>query len=116
METHPEAAWLVSACDLPFLDPATLATLVSQRNPLKIATAFKSANDGLPEPLCAIWEPRARQRLLQAAGINSGCPRKVLIESAPLLLDLANERALDNANTPEDFEAARNALRGDMKV
>jgi molybdenum cofactor guanylyltransferase len=110
MEAHPDAAWLVVACDLPFLEEATLSDLVTRRDRLKIATAYRSAHDGLPEPLCAVWEPRARQRLLQAAGIRRPCPRKVLIESAPLLLDLTDERALDNANTPTDFEAARAAL------
>lgn len=111
MTVHPEAAWLVVACDLPFLDEATLSNLAEQRDPLKVATAYRSANDGLPEPLCAIWEPRAKQRLMQAAGIGLTCPRKVLIESRPKLLELAEPRALENANTPEDFEEAREALR-----
>ncbi len=111
MEAHPEAAWLVAACDLPFLDEPTLRALVAGREPFRVATAFRSAHDGLPEPLCAVWEPRARQRLLQAAGVGLACPRKVLIESAPHLLDLPDGRALDNANTPADLEAARAALR-----
>jgi molybdopterin-guanine dinucleotide biosynthesis protein MobB len=111
MEAHPEAAWLVAACDLPFLDAPTLEALVAGRDPLKIATAYRSTHGGLPEPLCAVWEPRARQRLLQAAGIGMTCPRKVLIESAPRLLDLANPSALDNANTPAEYESARAALR-----
>lgn len=110
MEAHPEAAWLVVACDLPFLDAPTLEALAAGRDPLKVATAYRSAHGGLPEPLCAVWEPRSRQRLLQAAGLRMGCPRKVLIESVPRLLDLANERALDNANTPADYEAARREI------
>lgn len=106
MQEHPEAAWLVVACDLPFLDGATLRDLVSAADPLKIATAYRSATDGLPEPLCAIYQPRAAQRLLQAAGMGLTCPRKVLLESAPRLLDLRHPRALDNVNTPEEFQAA----------
>jgi molybdopterin-guanine dinucleotide biosynthesis protein A len=54
---HPEAAWLVLACDLPLLDTATLAHLVRCRAPQSAATAYRSSRDGLPEPLCAIWEP-----------------------------------------------------------
>jgi len=57
---HPDAAWLVVACDLPFLDAATLEHLVSHRDPARAATAYRSAYDGLPEPLCAIWEPSSR--------------------------------------------------------
>ncbi len=110
METHPEAAWLVVACDLPFLDEQTLEALVAGRDPLKMATAFTSSRDGLPEPLCAVWEPRARQRLLQAAGMGMACPRKVLMESRPHLLDLPDARALENVNTPDEYRAARAAL------
>ena len=113
MEAHPEAAWLVAACDLPFLDAPTLAALVGGRDRLRIATAYRSAHDGLPEPLCAVWEPRARQRLLQAAGLGMACPRRVLRESRPRLLDLADPRALDNANTPAEYEAARSAIELD---
>jgi molybdenum cofactor guanylyltransferase len=111
MEARPDAAWLVAACDLPFLDAGTLADLVAGRDRLKVATAYRSAHGGLPEPLCAIWEPRARSRLLQAVGVGRGCPRKVLIESAPRLLELENPRALDNANTPEEYRAARSELQ-----
>ncbi|MEP0546949.1 MAG: molybdopterin-guanine dinucleotide biosynthesis protein B [Rhodothermales bacterium] len=120
MEAHPEAAWLVAACDLPFLDARTLEDLVAGRDPLKLATAYRSthggSHEGLPEPLCAVWEPRARLRLLQAAGLGMACPRKVLIESVPRLLDLANARALDNANTPGEYEAARAALQSSAQT
>ncbi len=54
---HPKAAWLVVACDLPFVDSATLGSLIAHRDPQRIATAYRSSHDGLPEPLCAIWEP-----------------------------------------------------------
>jgi molybdopterin-guanine dinucleotide biosynthesis protein MobB len=115
MESIPGAAWLVVACDLPFLNPLTVDTLVAGRDSFSLATAFRSggegAHEGLPEPLCAIWEPRSRQRLLQAAGVGAACPRKVLMESATRLLDLPDRRALDNVNTPEEYETARATLR-----
>jgi molybdenum cofactor guanylyltransferase len=110
MHARPEAAWLVVACDLPFLDEGTIGDLETGRQPLGLATAYRSVHDGLPEPLCAIWEPRASQRLLQAAGLGLFCPRKVLIESKTHLLDLRNPRALDNVNTPDEFEEARERL------
>jgi molybdopterin-guanine dinucleotide biosynthesis protein A len=54
---HPSCAWLVVACDLPFLDETTLAHLTAARRPERQATAYRSSHDGLPEPLCAIYEP-----------------------------------------------------------
>jgi molybdenum cofactor guanylyltransferase len=56
----------VLACDLPFLTDAALAQLLEERDPTALATAYRSAHDGLPEPLCAIWEPAAAAALAQA--------------------------------------------------
>ena len=40
----------------------TLDTLLLARDPNFDATAYRSSHDGLPEPLCAIYEPRAPRR------------------------------------------------------
>jgi molybdenum cofactor guanylyltransferase len=103
---HPQAAWLVLACDLPFLTEGTLQHLIAHRDPRKIATAYRSAHDGLPEPLCAIWEPGAREGVLAYIAGGKQCPRKFLINSDTALLDLPERAALDNVNTREEFDAA----------
>jgi molybdopterin-guanine dinucleotide biosynthesis protein A len=110
MTAFPQAAWLVLACDLPFLSDAVLERLLAERDPASLATAYRSAHDGLPEPLCALWEPAAGAMLAahQAAGGN--CPRKFLIRNAARLLEPLDRRALDNVNTPEEYAAAQNAL------
>ena len=107
---HPEAAWLVLACDLPRLDDATLADLVARRDANRLATAFRSRHDGLPEPLCAIYEPRSREVILADVSAGRHCPRKFLLEHDALLLEPVSTAALDNANTPEDAAATRAAL------
>ena len=102
-------AWLVLACDLPFLDAPTLDTLLLARDPDFDATAFSSSHDGLPEPLCAIYEPARDRRPAQiAAGRN--CPRKFLINAHTQLLEQPNPRALDNVNTVEEYERAMSEL------
>ncbi|MGE9296191.1 MAG: NTP transferase domain-containing protein [Puniceicoccales bacterium] len=100
-----QSALLVVACDLPLLDAATIRFLIEQRDPTKLATAYRSANDGLPEPLCAIWEPRSRAALEASVAAGKRCPRKVLINGGDdvRLLDLPHPTALENANTPEEF-------------
>lgn len=109
-DSAPQAAWLVLACDLPFLDPETLAHLVAHREPARIATAFRSAHDGLPEPLCAIWEPASRAAL--AAGVTAGrsCPRKFLLGSDAKLIDLPQPAALDNVNESQEYWSAMDTL------
>lgn len=110
LEAHPHAAWLVLACDLPFLGPGTIADLVARRDPARIATAFRSAHDGLPEPLCAIWEPASRASLAAAVAAGRSCPRKFLINADPLLLDPPDPAALDNINATHEYWATMNAL------
>ncbi|WP_243039862.1 NTP transferase domain-containing protein [Dyella sedimenti] len=100
-DRFPEAAWLVLACDLPLLGADTLRQLVDARDVGADATAFTSRHDGLPEPLCAIWEPSSHALLLQRYQAGSYCPRKALIQSRTVLLPAPGD-ALDNVNTPEE--------------
>jgi molybdenum cofactor guanylyltransferase len=109
---RPGAAWLVLACDLPYLDAATIGHLLANRDVARVATAFRSSHDGLPEPLCAIWEPRSAALILAYVGAGKSCPRKFLIRSDALLLEQPHPQALDNINTPEEYRAAGGALPG----
>ena len=88
-----------------------MQNLIAQRDPQRVATAYRSNHDSLPEPLCAIWEPASREPL-QAYLVNGKqCPRKFLIDSNALLLDLPHARALDNVNTADEFSAAEAELK-----
>ena len=107
---HPQAAWLVIACDLPMLDATTLSELIAGRDADRLATAFQSASDGLPEPLCAIYEPASREAILRFVASGVSCPRKFLMRHDVALLASASPQALANANTPEEHAAARQAL------
>ena len=97
---------LVLACDLPFLDTQTIAHLLANRSPNQLATAYQSNHDGLPEPLCAIWEPHGLDFFKQKFGEDIRCPRKILIQGDTNLLNLPSPDALDNINTPEEYQEA----------
>jgi len=100
-EARPDATWLVVACDLPRLDRTVVAALVAGRNPFKVATAFQG-HEGFPEPLCALYEPKARPRLLQFLAAGYDCPRKMLINSPVQVLKPLAGDPLVNANTPDE--------------
>jgi molybdopterin-guanine dinucleotide biosynthesis protein A len=102
---HSEAAWLVVACDLPFLDDALVADLLARRGSHPV-TAYRSAHDGLPEPLCAIYEPSTRAGILASIEAGRNCPRKFVLGTGVPLLELPRAAALDNVNTPEDLAGA----------
>jgi molybdopterin-guanine dinucleotide biosynthesis protein A len=110
LAAYPNVGWLVLACDLPFLSDAALSQLLRERDATALATAYRSAHDGLPEPLCAIWEPAAAAALAAYDSGGGTCPRKFLIRHAVPLLEPVDKRALDNVNTPEEYSHARAAL------
>jgi cyclic pyranopterin monophosphate synthase len=111
---HPPRAWLVVAVDLPFLDRTTLEHLIAARDATSVATAYRSRHDGLPEPLCAIWEPAARAPLAAAVAGGASCPRKFLTGASARLIDLIDPTALDNVNTPGEYADA--SARLDVSV
>ncbi|MEL7020328.1 MAG: NTP transferase domain-containing protein [Bacteroidota bacterium] len=110
---EPDTAWLVVACDLPFVDATTLAYLVQHRNASRVATAFHNSETGFPEPLVTIWEPRSYPSLLQFLAQGYGCPRKVLINTEIEELKLEDESVLKNVNTKKEREATLQTLQGD---
>jgi molybdopterin-guanine dinucleotide biosynthesis protein A len=110
MAAHPDAAWMVVACDLPFLSDETIERLLAERDPSLLATAYRSTHDGLPEPLCAVWEPRAGDALAAYQLEGGVCPRKFLMRHGARLIEAAEPAALDNVNTPEDYREAQERL------
>jgi molybdenum cofactor guanylyltransferase len=109
---RPEAAWLVLACDLPFVDAGTLANLLERRDAAE-------PRDGLPQRArrparAAVRDLGAGQPRPLLAFIRAGrhCPRKFLISFGATLIDLPDPLALDNVNTPDELEAARRAACG----
>jgi molybdopterin-guanine dinucleotide biosynthesis protein A len=108
---HPDNAWLVLACDLPFVDDAAIRHLISRRDGRPVV-AYASSHDGLPEPLCAIYEPASCAGVLAAIASGRNCPRKFIVGTGVALLRQPDPTALDNVNTPEELQRARGHLGG----
>ncbi len=110
LHEHPNAAWLVLACDLPFVDNATIAHLLRNRCAYRMATAFRSTSDGMPEPLCAVYEPKSVLSFMQFAALGYRCPRKVLMNKPVCILEQIHSDALTNVNTTAEYQDACNRL------
>lgn len=110
MMHDPDAAWLVLACDLPFIHSDTIKRLIDERNNSLYATAFRVDDEPFPQPLMAIYEPRIYQRMLRFLSQGYACPRKVLINSEIEILSLEDKLQAYNANTAEEREFAINKL------
>jgi len=102
---RPGAAWLVLAVDMPLVTATELAKLVRGRDAAVAATAWRSPDDGKPEPLCAIYEPATLAAL--AAHIDDGGASSLRrwLEGADVkYLPDASSEWLRSANTPSDLE------------
>ena len=104
MKTHPDVAWLILACDLPFVNETTLSKLVACRDAKADATAFMNTQDSLPEPLCAIWEAHALGKIENFLAQGIQCPRKILIKSKTTLIHQDDPKWLDNINTLDEYQ------------
>ena len=103
MDKNSQVNWLVLACDLPNIDDTTIAFLLDNVSASHTATAYRSENDNLPEPLCAVYRPESRAVIDSFVEKGMYCPRKILINSRTLLLDQPSPGALHNINSPEDL-------------
>lgn len=108
---HPQAAWLVLAVDMPRVDGALLRELIGARDPTAPATAFRGA-DGGAEPLCAIWEPAARDLLLRRIAAGDASPRRILHAHAATLVDASAPEKLRGVNSPAERDALLRELAG----
>lgn len=104
MRAHRNKAWLVVACDMPYLTHGELARLVEKRNPYRFATALKDPAKDFAEPLAAIYEPKCFAQLLLGYGLGISCPRKILNALAIATIAPEQESSLSNANTVSDLQ------------
>lgn len=106
---NPNCAWLVLATDLPFLNSEAIQLLLEKRNPSKVATVLQGKNKQFPEPLIAIYEPKAYSLLLQYLALGYSCPRKMLINSDIEVVEIADD-LIRNINTLDEFKSAKEEL------
>lgn len=115
-KADPDSAWLILACDLPLLEKDQLEILIGSRSSSHDATYFSSASDGLPEPLCAIWEPTSIKAVQSAIDKSKQCPRSVLIQLNGHALPSPGLWPLANTNTEADLIEIRARLNSSTTV
>ena len=129
----PTAAWFVVGCDMPLLEAGDVRELFEKRNPYRLATCFATPADApqghvpaggyertdkelLPEPLCAIYEPKARTRMFTFLAEGVTCPRWMLRNGGADLVRPARAQAVYNANNPDDLARAADSIRAGQAI
>jgi cyclic pyranopterin phosphate synthase len=102
-QLHPEANWIVVACDLVHFNHQTVEKLLADFQEDVVATAFKNTDGGFPEALCALYTPKAQAVFLDAYKSDVRCPVKVLKNSKVHLIEQTAGINLANINTPEEL-------------
>ncbi len=99
METAPDEDWLVVACDLPRLEADFLKGLLGFSEDFVVY-----GSDGRLEPLCGFYGKSALSILKASRAAGQWGLQKILRANGARILELGDERALENANTPDDWE------------
>ncbi len=77
-----------------------------------MATAYRSTYEpNLPEPLCAIYEPKALFQFLQFLAQGIHCPRAILCRCDTQLIAQTHSASLDNVNNPQEYRKALHSIR-----
>jgi molybdenum cofactor guanylyltransferase len=100
----PQAAWLTVPVDMPNIDHTVAAYLIKHRNTTKTATCFLDTEGYHPEPLLAIWEPKAKPLLFNFFNGGGHSPRKFLQINDVCLIKAPNKSWLININTVEELK------------
>jgi molybdopterin-guanine dinucleotide biosynthesis protein MobB len=109
LQRYPEKAWIIVACDMPFLEEALFASLVENRMPLRFATAFRNAASQKLEPLCTLYEPKSRTGLCMWHAEENLSLQSFLENCRIGEITPGDSRAFGNVNDPASMEAARHA-------
>lgn len=112
MDRFPDAAWLVVACDMPFLEYEDLNALVQARDPSALATGYRNPEDNYPEPLIAIYEPGMSGVLEQARAVGRFSLRDVLRSMPGHWIDPLHPRSISSVDTPEEYQRIRSRMTG----
>lgn len=101
------AAWLTIPIDMPLIDVEIISYLISKRDATKVATCFYDSDGKNPEPLVAIWEPRAYPLMLNFYKSGKISPRDFLKHEDVNIIQIPDRNALVNINSPEELDKFR---------
>lgn len=103
---YPEADLFVLACDMPFMNGATLSRLVSVYESKPEYGVYFYEKDGFIEPLCSIFRKETLSGLLHeytSATLNQFSLQKILSRLPYLALEIKDTLAFSNINSEEEL-------------
>lgn len=112
MGKFPDKAWLISACDMPFLKQDNIKEIIRERDPLRYGTCYTQKGHLGFEPMCAIYEPKFILPLYEAMSRNELSLSRIISELPFKHVRIPDDLRLGfiNVNTPEEYALAKRQL------
>ncbi len=127
MKAFPNNAWLVIACDMPFINEDLIAQLISRRNPQMKATGFEnkaieqdkkkvftkwveqenSQQSISIEPLITIYEPAMFSHFMNAYETKRKSVLRVLQQVEVEKIQVSDVTLLQNINTFDEYQQVK---------
>jgi len=109
MGRFPDKAWLISACDLPFMREENFKSILKERDPLRYGTCYSQKGRQGVEPMCAIYEPKFILPLFEAMSHRELSLSRIIDDVEFKRVKVPEERRhnFTNVNTLEEYEVAR---------
>jgi molybdopterin-guanine dinucleotide biosynthesis protein A len=107
LRARPDVCWIITACDLPMLESEAAEWLLEERSP-GVSVVLPTI-DGFVEPLLALYEPRARALLEEAAAAGEHALHRLASKAGVVTVEPpeALRRCWFNANTPNQLASLR---------
>lgn len=112
MGRFPDRAWLITACDMPFLKKENIETIVRERDPLRYGTCYTQKGHLGFEPMCAVYEPKFILPLYEAMSRRELSLSRIISELPfkHVKIQENDRHGFMNVNTPEDYAVAKKQL------
>ncbi|UCD12213.1 MAG: molybdopterin-guanine dinucleotide biosynthesis protein B [Nitrospinaceae bacterium] len=109
MASQPDKAWLITACDMPFLGEKNFKSIVEARDALRYGTCFLKKGGLGFEPMCAIYEPKFIIPLFEAMSRGELSLSRIIADLPfkRVTVPEGERTSFMNINTPEEYQVAR---------
>ncbi|MEE9257924.1 MAG: molybdopterin-guanine dinucleotide biosynthesis protein B [Nitrospinaceae bacterium] len=109
MGRHPDKAWMIVPCDMPFLTEKNFENIVRERDPLRYGTCYVQKGRLGFEPMCAIYEPKFITPLYEAMSRQELSLSRIISDLPFKQVRIPEEdrHHFMNINTPEEYKIAR---------
>lgn len=109
MGKFPDKAWMITACDMPFLREEDFDIIFQQRDPLRYGTCYVQKGRLGYEPMCAIYEPKFIVPLYEAMSRRDLSISRIIntLPFKEVRINEGDRSNFMNINTPEDYAVAR---------